>query len=77
MATSSVAELKGRIAAGEYAVDSRKVAGEILFKSVMIRRVARMMSEDEEGAAGRGAQSRRRARSQGSQPTRPRRERLP
>jgi hypothetical protein len=45
---SSMEELKGRIAAGDYAIDSGELAGEILTKFALVRRVTRrLMSEGE------------------------------
>jgi hypothetical protein len=80
MQKSSLEELKGQIAAGDYAVDSGKVAGAILSTFALIRRVGRrLMSEEEEGAAGepgRGPQTRRRTRPAPSHPLQPRRQRL-
>jgi hypothetical protein len=67
MRKASVEELRGRISAGEYPVDSRKVAADILSKFALIGRVRRLLiSEDEEGTAddaGRGTQARGRRRS--------------
>lgn len=62
MATSSLEELRGRIAAGEYAVDSGELARDILSKFALIRRVRRrLLGDADEGAvgeAGGGAQRR-------------------
>ncbi len=82
MPKSSLEELRGQIAAGAYAIDSGVVAGDILSKFALIRRVGRMlMREDQEGAAGeagRGAQARnRRTRPAPSRPPQPRGGRLP
>jgi hypothetical protein len=82
MPKASLEELKGRIAAGEYAIDSGKLAGAIFSKFELIRRVRRgLMGEDEEGAAGeagRGPQPRGRRRARpASHPLKPRSEPLP
>lgn len=81
METVSVEELRKQISAGEYSIGSAELAGEIVTKFALIRRVGRLMSEGEEGAAGeadRGPQPRRRrrARSEPSRPIEPRRERF-
>jgi hypothetical protein len=78
MANASLEELKGQIAAGEYAIDSHMVADRILSTFAVIRRVGRsLMSEDVEGAedpegaagqAGLGPQPQPRTR-RGSRPT--------
>lgn len=70
MATLSFEELKRQISAGEYTISSADVAGEIVTKFALIRRVGRLMSAGEEGAADRGPQAgrRRRARSELSHP---------
>jgi hypothetical protein len=53
MAPDSLTELKGRISAGEYAVDSSEVAGEIITKFALVRRVTRqLMREESQAAAG-------------------------
>ncbi len=46
MPDASLEELKRRIAAGEYAIDSRKLAGELLSKMALVRRVARFLTEE-------------------------------
>lgn len=78
MTTLSVEELKTQISAGEYTIGSAELAGDIVTKFALIRRVERLMSEGEEGGADRGPQprQRRRARSEPSRPPEPRRERL-
>jgi hypothetical protein len=77
MANSSLEELKGQIAAGEYVIDSAMVADKILSTFAVIRRVGRsLMSEDVDGAddsdgaagqADRGPQPQPRTR-RGSRP---------
>ena len=80
MPAFSPEELRGRIAAGQYAVDSSALAADMLSKFATIRRVRRtLMSEEGEGEAGRAAQSRTRRGSRPA-PLRPRQsrsERLP
>jgi hypothetical protein len=75
MPKSSLNELKGVVAAGQYAIDSHELAGEILSKFAVIRRVRRdLPREDDEGTAGdvgRAPQRRRR----GAQPESPPRKR--
>jgi hypothetical protein len=84
MATSTLEELKGQIAAGEYAIDSGAVAGKILSTFAVIRRVGHgLMSEDAQdtgdtedaaGDAGRRPQprARRGSRPASSDPLQPR-----
>jgi hypothetical protein len=68
MQKASLDELKGQIAAGEYAVDSRVVAGDILSKFEVIRRVGRwMMGTDEAETAGEPSRSAQ-PRSRGARP---------
>jgi hypothetical protein len=58
MPKASLEELKGQIAAGQYAIDPGILAGDILSKVALIRRVRRMLTgEDEQGAGpeARGA----------------------
>jgi hypothetical protein len=88
MGNSSLEELKGQIAAGEYAIDSRMVADKILSTFAEIRRVGRSLmsedvegAEDAEGAAGEPArgpqlesQTRRGSRPTSSSPLQPRHE---
>ena len=80
MPAATLDELRGRVSAGEYAIDSGEIAGEILTKFALVRKVTRLlMSEGEEPAADEsasGAQPRSRTRSQGSNPANSRRERL-
>jgi hypothetical protein len=79
MAASSLDELKGKVAAGEYAIDAGMVAGTILSNFSLIRRVGRTLrSEDEDGGTGEdrpGPPNRRRERP-APHPLRPRSERL-
>jgi hypothetical protein len=81
MATSSLDELKGKVAAGEYAIDSGMLAGTILTDFALVRRVGRTLrSEDGDATAGEGGlapqpPSRRRGERRGPQPLKPRRER--
>ena len=83
MQKASLDELRGQIAAGQYAVDSRALAGDILAKFELIRRVSRgLVAEAEEdvgGEAGLITASRRRrgARPASPQSRNPRSERLP
>jgi hypothetical protein len=64
-----VEQLKEQVSAGEYEIDSGRLAGTIISNLALIRRVGRhLMAEDEEAGAdeaGQGTQprSRRRARS--------------
>ena len=80
MATSSLDELKGKVAAGEYAIDAGMLAGTILTDFALVRKVGRTLrSEDEEATAGEAGlapqpRSRRRER-HGPPPLKPRRER--
>ena len=78
MATSSLDELKGKVAAGEYAIDAGMVAGTILSNFALVRRVGRTLrTEADDGAADNGAQPRGRRRERPeSHPRRSRRERL-
>jgi hypothetical protein len=73
MPTSSLEELRGRISAGAYTVDSGVVAGEILAKFALVRRVTSLMMSDGESAAAPPA---RRSRSAQERQSQPRRERL-
>jgi hypothetical protein len=71
----SIEELRAQVAAGGYAIDSHELAGAILTKFAMVRRVGRrLISEDEEPAAdagpGRSGAGRRRARSASAQRSR-------
>jgi hypothetical protein len=78
MTTFSVEELKRQVSAGEYKIGAAEIAGEIVTKFALMRRVERLMSEGEEGGTDRGPQPRRRRRawSKLSHPLDPRRERL-
>ena len=76
MATSSLDELRGRISAGEYAIESGEIAGEILTKFALVRRVTRLlMSEDGQAEAGRQGPARRKQRGAASQRAKARPER--
>jgi hypothetical protein len=78
MPKSSLEELRVQIAAGEYAIESGALAGDILAKFEVIRRVGRRLrSEDAEAATtdARGAASPRRSRGPQPAPSRPRRSR--
>jgi hypothetical protein len=56
MAPDSLDTLRGRISAGEYAVDSGAVASEIITKFALVRRVTRqLIREDDHGDAGETA----------------------
>ena len=79
MPKASVEELKGRIAAGEYAIDSGKVAGKILTDFALIRRVKRLLMGEgalDEATRTPGPRSRRRTRATRSNGLRTRRERF-
>lgn len=77
MATSSLEELKARIAAGEYAIDSRELAGRILSTSALIKRVKRLLTPGlDAAAAGRDSQRLLRRVRCASHPLQPRPERL-
>jgi hypothetical protein len=47
MPTTSLEELRGKISAGEYAIDSGKLAADILSKFALIRRVRRGLVDDD------------------------------
>jgi len=83
MPDASLEELKRRIATGEYAIDSRKLASELISKLALVRRVARFLAEEarrEEYATGGPREARGRTRggaaSSPKQPFHPRREQL-
>jgi hypothetical protein len=80
MLESSLEELKRRIAAGDYPIDSGKLAETIRWKIGLIRRVGRSLASngDEAVEAGRGPRSRNRrgSRSSPSHPSRSHRERF-
>jgi hypothetical protein len=63
-------ELRGQISAGEYAIESREVADEILTKFALVRRVTRLLMTEDEGEAGPRSPSRRRGASAPSPRTR-------
>ena len=75
-------DLKRRIAAGDYAVDSGNVAGAILSKMALVRRVGQFLASEGEEASTEAARSPR-PRTRGGSPSSPshplqaRRERLP
>jgi hypothetical protein len=80
MAKSSLAELRGQIAAGEYAIDSGELAGDILSKFAVIRRVGRWLMSEDEAAAEPGRAAAPRSRGTRAAPSQPRRapdQRLP
>ena len=58
MPTSSLKELGEQISAGEYAVDSDKLAGEMLSKFALIRRVRRLLARSEQRAGNQNRRSR-------------------
>jgi hypothetical protein len=67
MPKSSLEELRARISAGSYTVDSGRLAGDILSKFALIRRVRREMIGEGNGVPGdarrgRNASDRRRTR---------------
>ena len=59
MPTSSLDELRGQISAGQYAIDSGEVAGEILTKFALVRRVTRQLMQEDDAPASRGPGGRR------------------
>ena len=63
MPKTSLEELRGRISAGEYAIDSGTLAGDILSKFALIGRVRRLLvgDDDEATAAPEPTESLRRA----------------
>jgi hypothetical protein len=71
-------ELKQRIASDDYAIDSGQVAGTILADMALIRRVRRLMSEDEETPerTAKPRRGRRHGRAPKTQPRKSRREQL-
>jgi hypothetical protein len=77
MPKSSLEELRGQISAGEYAIDSGALAGDILSKFALIRRVGRLLMSEEaagdaETGADRQAPDRRQGRSASPSPLQPR-----
>lgn len=58
--------LKERIAAGTYAVDSRQVAGAIVDKLALIKRVRREMEAADENAGSEAARATRRRGERGA-----------
>ena len=68
MPVSSVEDLKRRIAAGEYAIDSGKLADTIVTKIGIVRRVSRLLEREGEEAAGK-AGSRPPGRARGDTPS--------
>ena len=71
----SLAQLKHRIEAGEYAVDPGVLAGEILWKVDLVRRVRRQLAEEDsrpEGARTRRPALERRFAPGGRRPPRAR-----
>lgn len=66
---SSLHELRGMVAAGQYAIDSRELAGDMLSKFALVRRVGRdLLGEDDEGAAGDVGRAPQASRRRGAQP---------
>ena len=71
-------ELRGKISAGEYAVDSRTLAADMISKFALIRRVRRMLTSDGAPSAERAPRTRKRgAKREAPAPRRRRRTRLP
>jgi hypothetical protein len=69
MPKSSMEELKGQIAAGQYAIDPGVLAGDILSKLALIRRVRRLLLGDDEQGGMTGVDRSLQARRQrGSAP---------
>jgi hypothetical protein len=62
MSAFSTEELRGQIAAGRYAVDSRALAEAILTKSATIRRVRRVLMSEDGAIAETGQPAQRRSR---------------
>jgi hypothetical protein len=60
--------LKRRIAAGEYTVDSREVAGAIVDKLALIKRARREMEAADENAGNEAARTSRRRGPRGATP---------
>ncbi len=72
MHASSLEELRGQIAAGQYAIDSGTLAEDIVSKLATVRRVQRIvLSADEGSAAEAGPAARPRGR-RGARPASPR-----
>ena len=55
MPHASLEELRGKISTGEYAIDSGKLAADILSKFALIRRVRRLLTSDEQAGAATDA----------------------
>lgn len=70
MPESSLEELKRRIATGEYAIDSGKLADTIISKLGVIRRVGRILAAQDEDAPGEASGGRLR-RTRGGSPSSP------
>ena len=71
MPKSSVEELRGQVAAGQYAVDPRVLADDIVSKLALIRRVRRvLLGEDEQGRASQAPTGFWASRRRGSVPQR-------
>lgn len=69
MPKASLEELKGQIAAGQYAIDPGILAGDILSKVSLVRRVRRLvMGEDERGAETETERGSQAPRQRGSMP---------
>ena len=70
MAKSSLEELKGQVAAGQYAIDPADLAGDMLSKFDLVRRVRRLIGEDEDEdrAADEGGRAAPARRSRGARP---------
>jgi hypothetical protein len=80
MAATSLEEIRGKISAGEYPVDSSEIAADILSKAALVRKVRRQLMREDvvrvPGEVGRATQPRRPARSEPSDRSKSRRERL-
>ena len=69
MPKASLEELKGQIAAGQYAIDPGILAGDILSKVALVRRVRRLlMGEGERGAETEAERGLNAPRQRGSMP---------
>ena len=76
MSKSSLNELQGVVAAGQYAIDSHELAGDMLSKFAVVRRVGRdLLGKDDDGAAGDVGRVSQASRRRGSQPASPPRKR--
>ena len=68
MPKSSLNELRGVVATGQYAIDSHELAGDMLSKFALVRRVGRDLLGEDEGAAGDVGRAPQASRRRGAQP---------